>query len=67
VTLRRSETSAGRNPYIVAYVDRKLIRNHNHIDDPRIVDFVSQLILISTQSAKQLNQTLENARKQQTE
>ena len=67
VTLRRSDTSAGRNPYIVAYVDRKLIRDHNHIDDPRIVDFVSQLILISTQSAKQLNQTLEKAGKQQTE
>lgn len=67
VTLRRSDTSAGRNPYIVAYVDRKLIKDHNHIDDPRILDFISQLILISTQSTKQLRRTLQDAGQQQTE
>jgi hypothetical protein len=67
VTLRRSDSSAGRNPYIVAYVDPKLIRDHNHIDDPRIVEFISQLILISTQSSSQLEQTLESADKLRSE
>ena len=41
VTLTRSATSAGRNPYIVAYVDRELIRDHNDIDDPRVIQFIN--------------------------
>ena len=58
VTLTRSATSAGRNPYIVAYVDKELISNHNDIDDPRVIQFIEQLILISTQSTEQLRRTL---------
>jgi hypothetical protein len=58
VTLTRSATSAGRNPYVVAYVDRELIRDHNDIDDPRVIQFIEQLILISTQSSEQLRRTL---------
>lgn len=53
VTLERTADSAGRNPYLLAYVDKQLIRDHNDIDDPRIIEFVKQLILISTQSPEQ--------------
>ncbi len=51
VMLERTTTSAGRNPYLVTYVDKHLIRDHNDIDDPRIVAFIQQLILISTHGA----------------
>lgn len=47
--LERTQTSAGRNPYLVVRVDKALIPNHNDIADPRIIEFVKQLILISTQ------------------
>ena len=53
LTLERTNTSAGRNPYLVIRVDKELITDHNDIDDPRIVAFIKQLILISTQSAEQ--------------
>ena len=53
VMLERSFTSAGRNPYLLTYVDKRLITDPNHIDDPRIIEFVKQLILISTQSPEQ--------------
>lgn len=53
VMLERTTTSAGRNPYLLTYVDRRLITDHNDIDDPRIIEFVKQLILISTQSPEQ--------------
>lgn len=53
VMLERTSTSAGRNPYLLAYVDKHLITGHNDIDDPRIIEFVKQLILISTQSPEQ--------------
>jgi hypothetical protein len=46
LTLERTQTSAGRNPYLVIHVDRRLIRDHNDIDDPRIIDFLKQLIAI---------------------
>jgi pimeloyl-ACP methyl ester carboxylesterase len=59
-TLKRTPTSAGRNPYIVAYVGEELIHSHNDIDDPRVIQFIEQLILVSTQSSEQLRQTLEN-------
>jgi hypothetical protein len=49
LTLKRTETSAGRNPYLVAYVDKEIINDHNDIDDPRLIQFIEQLILISTQ------------------
>jgi hypothetical protein len=48
--LTRTETSAGRNPYLVVRVDEELIEDHNDIDDPRIGSFLRQLILISSQS-----------------
>ncbi len=34
-------------------MDKRLITDHNDIDDPRIIEFVKQLILISTQSPEQ--------------
>ncbi len=53
VMLERTTTSAGRNPYLLTYVDKRLITDHNDIDDPRIIEFVKQLILISTQNPEQ--------------
>ena len=53
VMLERTPASAGRNPYLLTYVDKHLITDHNDIDDPRIIEFVKQLILISTQSLEQ--------------
>jgi pimeloyl-ACP methyl ester carboxylesterase len=50
LTLERTATSAGRNPYLLTYVDKQLIHDHNDIDDERIIEFVKQLILISTLS-----------------
>ncbi len=47
--LKRTKTSAGRNPYLVVQVDDELIHDHNHIDDPRIISFIQQLVLISSQ------------------
>jgi hypothetical protein len=46
--LKRTDISAGRNPYLVISTDRRLITNHNNIDDGRIIEFIKQLILIST-------------------
>jgi hypothetical protein len=48
--LERTESSAGRNPYLNIRVDGELIRDHNDIYDPRIASFIRQLILISSQS-----------------
>lgn len=53
VMLERTATSAARDPYLITYVDGHLINGHNDISDPRIVEFVKQLILISTQSPEQ--------------
>ena len=53
VMLERTSSSAGRNPYLFTYVDKKLIEDHNDIDDPRIIEFIKQLILISTRSPEQ--------------
>jgi hypothetical protein len=53
VMLERTNDTVGRNPYLLMYVDKDLIRDHNDIDDPRIVDFVKQLILVSTQTPEQ--------------
>jgi len=49
--LKRSADSVGKNPYLVIQVDEDLIRDHNDIDDPRIMAFVRQLILLSSQHA----------------
>ncbi len=54
VMLERTTTSAGRNPYLLTYVDKHLITDHNDIDDPRIIEFVKQLILTATQSPEQV-------------
>lgn len=48
LTLERTDTSAGRNPYLVVKVHKSLIAGHNNIDHPRILEFLKQLILIST-------------------
>lgn len=52
VVLERTINSAGRNPYLVVYVDGQLIHDHNDIDDPRVIEFVKQMILISSRSEK---------------
>jgi hypothetical protein len=53
VMLERTVSSAGRNPYLFTYVDKRLIADHNDIDDPRVIEFIKQLILISTQPPEQ--------------
>jgi pimeloyl-ACP methyl ester carboxylesterase len=60
--LKRTTTSAGRNPYLVIRVDKELIHDHNHIDDPRVIQFVNQLILISGQSEDPKLRARERAR-----
>jgi len=51
-TLVRTKKSAGRNPYLNIRVDAELIPDHNKIYDPRIENFVRQLILIASQDRK---------------
>ena len=51
--LERTPTSAGRNPYLVVSVNKALIKDHNDILDESVVDFVRQLILISSQTPAQ--------------
>ena len=48
--LERRESTAGRNPYMVIKVDGDIIPDHNDIDDDRVLMFLSQLILLSSQS-----------------
>jgi len=45
LTLKRTEKSAGRNPYLVISTDRRLITNHNNIDDDRIIELSSSSFL----------------------
>ncbi|MGH8501027.1 MAG: esterase [Gammaproteobacteria bacterium] len=59
--LKRTPTSAGRNPYLVVRVDKKLIQHHNDILDDSVVDFVRQLILISSQTPAQSQEIRELA------
>ncbi len=47
--LERRESTSPRNPYLVVGVSGEIIPNHNDIDDPRVVMFLSQLILLSSQ------------------
>jgi hypothetical protein len=49
-TLTRSSDSVGRDPYLVIKVDKALIPDHNSIWDPRIMEFVTQLILVAGQN-----------------
>ena len=51
--LERSTSSAGRNPYLVIKASDQLITEHNDIDDPRIIEFIKQLIIVSTQPGAQ--------------
>ncbi len=60
VALERTQASAGRNPYVVAHVDKELMPNHNKIDDPRVIAFIEQLIFVSTQPRAQLQRMLES-------
>lgn len=53
LTLERTSSSAGRNPFLVIRVDKDLIKNHGDISDERIVDFLRQLVLINTTNAAQ--------------
>jgi pimeloyl-ACP methyl ester carboxylesterase len=48
--LTRTNNSVGRNPYLVVNVDKNLIRNHNDIWGDGIRQFITNLILISSQS-----------------
>jgi hypothetical protein len=48
-SLKRSDASAGRNPYLVIKVDKTLIRNHNDLSNPRIAEFITHLILVASQ------------------
>jgi hypothetical protein len=48
--LTRTDRSAGRNPYLVINVDKKLIADHDDIWRPGVRDFITHLILISSQS-----------------
>lgn len=60
--LIRTQTSAGRNPYLNVRVDGELIKDHNDIDDPRVIEFVTQLILISSQSEDPAERSLMRTR-----
>ncbi len=59
VTLERTASSAGRNPYIVAYVDKNLIKDHDDIADPRVVEFIKQLLLLSSHDTEDVNKVRE--------
>jgi hypothetical protein len=48
--LERTPNSVGRNPFLIIQVDKALIRDHNHIDDPKVTSFIRHLILIASQS-----------------
>jgi hypothetical protein len=48
VILTRTKDSAGHNPYLMIYVDKELISGHNDIDDERVIEFIKQLIMVSS-------------------
>ena len=58
VMLEHTATSAGRNPYLVTYVDKELIRDHNDIADWRVINFLKQLILLSSQRPEDVQEIL---------
>ena len=62
--LTRTHNSAGRNPYLNVRVDGRLIKDHNHINDPRIIEFITQLILISSQSENPFDRSMMRSRAQ---
>lgn len=46
--LRHLDKSVTRNPYLNIEVDKKIIPGHNEIYDPRVLDFLANLIMLST-------------------
>ncbi len=53
LVLERTMDSAARNPYLMIYVDKSLIKDHNDIAEPRVVSFLQQLILMSSHTQEQ--------------
>lgn len=45
--LEHLDKSVSRNPYLLVQVDHDIIPSHNDIYDPRVIDFLSYLIMIS--------------------
>jgi len=52
--LVRSHDTVARNPYLVIGVDRALIADHNDFYNPRIAEFLTQLIQLSAQSPERV-------------
>lgn len=48
--LTRTENSVGQNPYLIIRVDPALIPSHDDITDQRVIEFVTQMILVSSQT-----------------
>lgn len=48
-SLKRSENSVARNPYLVIQVDKALIPDHNQIGNSRISAFLRELIFLTEQ------------------
>ncbi|HEY3487118.1 MAG TPA: esterase [Gammaproteobacteria bacterium] len=46
--LNHLDKSVTRNPYLNIQVDKKIIPGHNEIYDPRVLDFLANLIMLST-------------------
>ena len=57
VLLHRSQFSAAHNPYLLAYVDKHLIADHNDIADDRIIEFIKQLIMLSSHTKQEVEDT----------
>lgn len=49
LTLRRLQLSA-RNPYLNVSVSGDLIKDHNDIDEPDIINFIKKMIMLSAQT-----------------
>jgi hypothetical protein len=50
--LKRNDSTAGRNPNMDVRVDGEIIKNHGDVDNPRMIEFIKQLILLSSQPWK---------------
>lgn len=48
VVLERTSNSAGRNPYLVVNVDKRIIADHNDLTDPALMSFIKDLVQLST-------------------
>jgi hypothetical protein len=56
-TLKRSDTSAGRNPYLVVYTDAPLIKDHGDVFNVQVQEFVEQVVLIAGQTQEEAKAT----------